>query len=91
MPLGSPGRHVKSLFPAEDFHLSLGVDLCDRGVFVTLGGPAERARAILLCADSCKLDDSESCAFICADALRHVRARLEKQSEQTAMIAGFAT
>ena len=62
----------------EDFHLYLGVHLSDRGVFVTLGGPAERARAILLCADSCKLDDVESGAFICADALRHVRASIRE-------------
>ena len=57
--------------------------------FVTFGGAAERARAILLCADSRKSD--ESGAFICAEALRHMRASIREAIRQTAMIAGFET
>src|SRR6202161_1531925 len=79
MPLGSPGRHVKSLVPGRRIFICPCASISATvAFFVTLGGPAERARAILLCADSCKSDDSESGAFICADALRHVTASIRK-------------
>ncbi len=79
MPLGSPGRHVKSLVPSRRTFICPWASISATvAFFVTLGGPAERARAILLCTDSSKSDDVESGAFICAEALRHVRASIRK-------------
>ena len=58
MPFGSPGRHVKSLVPSRRTFICPWASISATvAFFVTLGGPAERARAILLCADSCKSDD----------------------------------
>ena len=56
-PLGSPGRHVKSLVPVRRiFICPCAFISATVASLVTLGGPAERARAILLCLDSCDAD-----------------------------------
>src|SRR6202050_4884755 len=79
MPLGSPGRHVKSLVPGRRIFICAWASVSATvAFFVTLGGSAERARALLVCADSGKSDDVESGAFICAEAVRHVRASIRK-------------
>src|SRR6202789_4730437 len=78
-PLGFPGMHVKSLVPGRRIFICPWASISATvASLVTFGGPAERARAILLCADSCKSDDVESGAFICAEAVRHVRASIRK-------------
>src|ERR1700677_2974915 len=66
-PLGFPGMHVKSLVPGRRIFIFPWASISATVAFlVTLEGPAERARAILLCLDSWGSDDTRSGVFICA-------------------------
>src|SRR6202161_375596 len=74
-PLGSPGRHVKSLVPVRRIIICPWASISATvASLVTFGGPAERARAILLCLDSCDADDTRSGPFICAGEGLHIVA-----------------
>src|ERR1700678_1377841 len=74
-PLGSPGRQVKSLVPGRRIFICPWASISATvAFFVTLRGPAERARSILVGVDSFELDDAESGTCICPEALRHIVA-----------------
>src|ERR1700677_2934239 len=89
-PLGFPGMHVKSLVPGRRIFICPWASISATVAFsVTLGGPAERARAILLCLDSCESDDVESGAFICAEAVRHAGASIRKEIQPEGNDRGF--
>src|ERR1700723_2267148 len=74
-PLGFPGMHVKSLVPGRRIFICPWASISATvASLVTFGGPAERARAILLCLDSCDADDTRSGPFICAEEGLHIMA-----------------